>query len=124
VQGLFEASPEFIIAQQQLVVVLQEVNPMSAPEPIDSSDARRASKLVQIAPVFAVLSDFEIRKGLGFRQEDGADVAIICPEVKRHEQHNERLKCEQRDRGDGMHETSDYTAQLPFLVSAGLLLPD
>jgi len=42
--GLFKASPQFIIDQQKLVVVLQEVNPTSAPELLDYPGARRTGK--------------------------------------------------------------------------------
>jgi hypothetical protein len=81
-QGLLKAHPESIVAhEQKLVVVFQKVIPTRALEPIDCPDARRASKRVEIASVLTVLIYFETRKGLGFRHEDGVDVAVICAEV-------------------------------------------
>jgi len=77
VQGLFEASPQLVIAQHQLVVVLQEVNPVSAPEAVDVPDARCPGKSIKIASALAVFLDFEIRKGLRLGHEDDADVAVI-----------------------------------------------
>jgi hypothetical protein len=82
VQGLFEASPELVIAQHQQVAVLQEVSPVSGPETIDAApDPRRAGERVEIAPTLSVFRDFEGSESLGFRHKDDVDIAIVCAEV-------------------------------------------
>jgi hypothetical protein len=81
-QGLFEAGADFIIAdEQQVVVLLQEIHSPSSPESIHIPNTRVTGKRVKIASALAVFGYFKIRKCLGLRQKDDIDTAIIRLEI-------------------------------------------
>ena len=78
VQNLFKALQKRNVGdEEQLIVVVEEINSVSTPEPIRIPDSRRTGKRVDKAAILSMFRDLEVAKSLRFWQEEGCHVAIV-----------------------------------------------
>jgi len=78
VQNLFKALQKRNVGdEEQLIVVVEEINSASTPEPIRIPDSRRTGKHVDKAAILSMFRDLEVAKSLRFWQEEGCHVAIV-----------------------------------------------
>jgi hypothetical protein len=78
VQSLFKALQRRNISdEEQLVGMIQKVNPPGAPESVRRPHPRRASKGIEKAAVLMMFRDLELGKGLRLWQEESCHVAIV-----------------------------------------------
>jgi len=121
VQNLFKSMQQRNITdEEQLVGVIQKVNPPGAPESVRRPHPRCAGKSVEKAAILAMFRDLEVGKSLGFRQEESRHVAIVGEKINltlngvAHDAAIPDLKNAPQDRGKHATHHESMTFQRTF----------